>query len=80
MKSSSIDKKLDRIEKVLLRNTIDLENHMKRTSILEEEVKALRKSEIKRSTVTSIFDAGFKGIVSLVAVLVGLKNLNILKW
>jgi predicted component of type VI protein secretion system len=80
MKPSNIEKRLDKIEKILLRNTIDLENHMKRTALLEEEIKILRKNDQSRSTIAGLFDNIFKMLVSLVAILVGLKNLNILKF
>jgi hypothetical protein len=80
MSNSNLDRRLAKIEKTLMRNTLSLEEHMKRTALLEEEVKQLRKTEISRSSVGSFFDTAFKSLVSLVAVLVGLKNLNLLKF
>lgn len=78
--NSNIEKRLDRIEKTLLRNTMSLEEHMRRTDILEKEVSSLKKSELARSAVTSFIDNGFKIFVALIAAVVGLKNLNIFKF
>jgi hypothetical protein len=72
---TNIDKRLDKIEKILLRNTISLEDHMRRTALLEEEVKALRKADTARTSMATFIDSAFKIIASGVAIFVGFKNL-----
>jgi predicted metallo-beta-lactamase superfamily hydrolase len=77
---NKIEKRLEKIEKILLRNTLDLEHHIKRTNLLEETLKPIRDAEHSRKTIASFIDSGYKIIVTLIAAIVGLKNLNIFKF
>ncbi len=80
MSLSKIEKRLERIEKVMMRNTISLETHMKRTEILEKQVETLKKAEHSRGAVSAFIDNGFKVVVAAIAAIVGLKKLDIFKF
>jgi hypothetical protein len=71
----NIEKRLDKIEKVLLRNTLSLEQHMKRTEILEEEVKALKKVDTQRASVVQFIDSAFKVVATFLGALVAISKL-----
>ena len=73
MSLSNVEKRLARIEKNLMRNTLSLEEHMKRSAANEEAVKILR-DEIKpiQAHIYRI-DGGLK-LVGLAGVLVGLAS------
>ena len=77
---SKIEKRLEKIEKVMLRNTLSLEMHMKRTELLETQVKSLAEKDQTRKGVSAFIDNGFKVVMALIAAAVGLKNLNIFKF
>jgi hypothetical protein len=65
----TIEKRLVKIERILMRNTLSLEEHIRRTNLIEEELRPLKKSH-------NVIDGIWKLILSLVGVLVGLKQLG----
>lgn len=67
-KIDKIDDKISTIDSTLLRNTITLEEHVRRTSILEAEIKPLKKHVI---LVESFFKiTGF--VVTIAGILAGI--------
>jgi hypothetical protein len=67
---NKIETRLGKMEETLIRNTISLEEHMRRTEILEKEIIPLRRQ-------ANIIDGASKIIVSLVALLVAARKLDI---
>jgi hypothetical protein len=67
---NKIEARLGKMEETLIRNTISLEEHMRRTELLEAEIVPLRRQ-------ANIIDGATKVIVSLVALLVALKKLDL---
>lgn len=70
MKKVDIEARLHKIEETLVRNTVGLEEHIRRTTILENEIIPLKKQ-------ANIMDGLFKIVTGTMAVLVGLKHLGV---
>lgn len=67
---NKIEGRLSKIEETLIRNTISLEEHMRRTELLEKEVIPLRRR-------SDFIDAAYKTLIGLMAVLVAGKKLDL---
>jgi hypothetical protein len=68
---TKLNERLDTIEKTLLRNTISLEEHVRRTALLEDEVKPMRRHII-------LVEGLIKASSVAIAAAVGLKHLGVL--
>ena len=64
----SIDSRLLEIEKTLVRNTTSLEEHMRRTQIVEEELKPIK-------THVTVMNALAKIVIAIITLAVSIKKL-----
>lgn len=64
-KLDKLDERLDNIDKTMIRNTVSLEDHIRRTEILEEKIDPIEKqiSQVQGAL-------KFTGIVALIAGLI----------
>jgi len=75
---SRVEDKLDRITDVLAMNTASLQEHMRRTSILEEEVKLTKKSVTQINNVWLFIDSGVKLLAAVGGIAMVLRHLGII--
>lgn len=66
-KLDRIEERLSGIEKLLERNTISLEEHMRRTALLEEEIRPLKRQ-------ATILETLYKLGITLIAALAAAKK------
>ncbi len=70
-KLERMDERLDGMSQTLARNTVSLEEHVKRTNLLESDVKPIKAHVMLVNTLAKIGSGG-------VAILVALKQLGLL--
>lgn len=66
-KLDKLDERLDNMDKSLLRQTITLEEHVKRTNLLEEEIRPMKKHML----ILYAFGKIFGGMAVLAAIIEG---------
>jgi hypothetical protein len=73
-----LDGRLDTVDQTLVRNTVSLEEHIKRTNMLEEHVKGLEKELTPVHAHVSFMNSVFKIGSVLLTLLLAAKSLKII--